>query len=1039
MTLAEISIRRPVFAWMLMSALIIFGAICFNRLGVSLLPDVEIPTITVTIDWPGAAPEVVETEIVDRVEQALVSVSGIRNINSTMRQGQAQLILELNVGRNVDAAMLEVQSNLNRIVLPQDVEKPQILKINPSDQEIIWMGLTSDTRSLRDLTVYAERYLRDQFQILPGVGQIVMSGFAERNLRVWVDPEKLKAYELTILDVQNALRTQHIEQAAGAIENSDREITIRMMGEGLSPEAVGEILIAQRGGQPIFNPSIKIRDVARVEDGLNDLRSISKIDGRRGAGIGIRKQRGANSVEVARVVRERKAEIEKNLPKDIQLQLNYDESVFTTEAVHETTFTLILSAILTALVCWLFLGSLSSTFNVVMSIPTSVLGTFMIMYFCGFTLNLFSLLALSLSIGIVVDDAIMVLENIVRHYEMGKDRMQAALDGAREITFAAVAATLAVIAVFLPIGLVEGVVGKFLFEFGITLCAAVALSLVEAITLTPMRCSQFLSIQRNNAMTRGMDSLMTRLSSAYGVSLVFCLRHRILIVAALTLFFIGSMFLAQFIPGEQSPAQDQSTIMVKFETPIGSSLESTAKKLEEFEKYVMARPEVNTYFLAVGSFMNGTVNSGISFVSLKPRSERKLSQQQLIEIFRRDLAKIEGLKSLLIDLSKGGPDGGLGFPINFSMQGPSLEVLKEQMDKLIKQGTDEKIIVDADTNFKTGQPELRIFIDRDKASARGVTVEAVSQSIQAAFGGIKMGKFTNEDRRYDVRIRLEPSQRLKVDDLRKLTVRNLHGELLPIMDVITFEEVNTSQVIARRNRERSITLDANPHPGVADNVAIARLEAIARENLPEGYRLIPSDASQRNKEFFQQVSFALILGVVVAYMVLASQFNSYGHPFIILLAMPFALSGAFIGLLVFGQTLNLFSFIGLVLLMGIVKKNSILLVEFTNQWREREGATVRESLLKACPIRLRPILMTSTATICAAIPPALALGPGAESRVPMAITIICGTFVSTVGTLFIVPCVYSLFEDLKAWGRPPDLGSNPHRLVPDAPTDQIRV
>lgn len=997
-----------------MSALIIFGAICFGRLGVSLLPDVEVPNILIQVTWPGAAPEVMETEVVDQMEQALVNVSGIKNLNSTIFQGSANISLEFYPGRNADAALLEVQTNITRVRLPREVDDPLIFKTGPSDQEIMWLGISSETWSLLDLTVYAERFLRDKFQILPGVGQLLLSGFAERNLRVWVDHDKLAGYELTILDVQNALRTQHIEQAAGLLENNRQEINVRLMGEGMTAKEVGEILIKQRGGQPIHNAQIRIADVAVVQDGLNDVRSISKIDGTRGGGIGFRKQRGANSIEVADNIKKTLEELRPSLPKEVKIGVNYDESRFTRESVEETEFTLILSAVLTALICWLFLGSLSSTFNVVMSIPTSILGSFMILYFLGFTLNLFTLLALSLAIGVVVDDAIMVLENIVRHYEMGKDRVQAAIDGAKEITGPAVAATLAIVAVFLPIAFVEGVVGQFLFQFGVTISAAVALSLVEAITLTPMRCSQFLSVQRNNPLTRGVDAIIKSLTESYRAVLPYCLHHRFLILIGFIVAFGASLWVATRVPGEFSPAQDQGTLFVKYETPVGSSLAYTEERIREAEKIIKGLPETRTYFLAVGSFFDGNVNSGIMFVDMKPKEERSRTQQQVMEALRPEMEKIPDLKSFLVDLSKGGPEGGLGFPITFSLQGPSLDVLKKESARLIEWMKAENLAVDLNTDFKDGQPELRVYIDRAAAAARGVTVLDVSDTIAAAIGGVREGKFTNDDRRYDVRIRLLPEERERVEDLNQLTVRNIHGEVIPVKDVVRWEEVSSLQVIARRNRERSITITGNPAPGVAENTAMARIKEHALQTLPTGYRLLPSQAAETNEKFGRDIMLALGLGILVAYMILAAQFNSFGQPFLILLAMPFALSGAALGLFAFGQTWNLYSFIGLILLFGIVKKNSILLVEFTDKQRE-EGLDPEAALLKACPIRLRPVLMTSFATMAAAVPPALALGPGAESRIPMALTILCGSAVSMLATLFIVPCCYSLLESFKAW------------------------
>jgi HAE1 family hydrophobic/amphiphilic exporter-1 len=1016
MSLTEISVRRHVFAWMLMSALIIFGAICFGRLGVSLLPDVDVPNILVQVTWPGAAPEVMETEVVDQIEQALVNVSGIKNLNSTIFQGSANISLEFYPGRNADAALLEVQTNISRVRLPREVDDPLISKTGPNDREIMWLGVSSDTWSLTELTVYAERFLRDKFQILPGVGQLILSGFAERNLRVWVDHAKLAEYELTVLDVQNALRTQHIEQAAGLLENERTEINVRLMGEGMTPAQVGDILIKQRGGQPIHNAQIRISDVATIEDGLNDVRSISKIDGVRGGGLGFRKQRGANSIAVADRIKSTLAEIRPTLPPEVKITINYDESKSTREFVEETEFTLILSAILTALICWLFLGSLSSTFNVVMSIPTSVLGSFMILYFLGFTLNLFTLLALSLAIGVVVDDAIMVLENIVRHYEMGKDRVQAAIDGTREITGPALASTLAIIAVFLPIAFVEGVVGQFLFQFGVTISAAVALSLVEAITLTPMRCSQFLSVQRTSPLTRGIDAFIKFLTDRYRAILPYCLHHRFLILLGFAAAFGASLWVATKIPGEFSPAQDQGILFIQYETPVGSSLAHTEERIREAEKIIQARPETNTYFLAVGRFFSGNINNGIMFVDLVPRNQRDKSQQQLMQELRPQMEKIEGLKTFLVDLSKGGPEGGLGYPITFSIQGPSLDVLKSESARLIEWMKSEKLATDLNTDFKDGQPELRVFIDREAAAARGVLVRDISDTIAAAIGGVREGKFTNDDRRYDVRIRLQPEERQRVEDLNILTVRNIHGEIVPVKDVVRWEETNSLQVIARRNRERSITITGNPAPGVSENEVMARVKQHALETLPTGYRLLPSQTAETNEKFGRDMMMALSLSVLIAYMILAAQFNSFGQPFLILLAMPFALSGAALGLYFTGQTWNLYSLIGLLLLFGIVKKNSILLVEFTDQMMRR-GDDPESALLKACPIRLRPVLMTSFATMAAALPPSLALGPGAESRIPMGLTILCGSAVSMLATLFIVPCCYSLLESFKAWVR----------------------
>jgi hydrophobe/amphiphile efflux-1 (HAE1) family protein len=1035
MTLSEIAIRRPVFAWMLMTALIIFGAISFNRLGVSLFPDIEAQSININVTWPGAAPEVMETEVVDRLEQALVSVVGVKEISSSMRQGIANITLELYPGTNVDAALLEVQSGISRVRLPDQADRPVITRNSPSDNPIMWIGVNSDVLSLAELITYADLNFRDQFQTLPGVGEIILSGFAERNLRVWIDREKLQQYELTALDVQRALESEHIEVAAGYLENERKEVNLRVMGEGLTVEQVGEILITQRGGRPIYNTTIRLRDVARIEDGLNDVRRLSKIGldktiygqkygGRmkegeqivsfRGIGLGIRKLPGANAVAVGDAVIKKVEEIRARLPETINMQVNFDQNVFTREAVHETEFTLIVAAVLTSLVCWLFLGSWTSTLNVILAIPTSVLGTFIIMYFSGFTLNFFTLLALSLSIGVVVDDAIMVLENIVRHKEMGKSSWRAALDGAREITFPALAATFAIVAIFFPLAFTSGIIGKFLYQFAVTFSAAVLLSYVEAITLTPMRCSQFLQVARVNFLTRLVDAVLHGVAVVYRGALERALRHPVWVLFVGLVAFVASLGIFRWVPKEFSPAQDQSIIFVRFQTPVGSSLEFTQKKMEEVEAYLKRRADTLRYFIAVGGFGGGEVNTGIAFVTLVPPSQRALRQQEVIEEYRRDLNKIDELFAQPVDLSRSGfTGGGRDLPIQFSLQGPNYGVLKELTDRLMETMRTEKIAVDIDTDFKLGQPEWHIIPDRVAAAQRGVTMEALGRTLSVAIGGVRAGKFTNDARRYDVRIKLEKEQRQALEDVLSLKVRNLYGELVEVREVVKVEEKDSLQVITRRNRERAIRISANNAPGVSQSEALRLIEKKASEILPPGYRIVLSDNAQAFKEAFSELSFTLILGVVIAYMVLASQFNSFVHPFTILLTMPFSVSGAFVALYLSGQTFNIYSFIGLILLMGIVKKNGILLVEFTNVSRIRDGLGLVEAILRAGVVRLRPIVMTSFTTIVAALPAALALGPGAESRIPMAVTVIGGVLVSTVFTLFVVPCAYRVL----AWSE----------------------
>jgi HAE1 family hydrophobic/amphiphilic exporter-1 len=1027
-SLADFSIRRPVFAWMLMAALIIFGAIGLSRLGVSEQPDVDFPVLTINATWSGAAPEVMETEIVDKIEEGVISTEGVRDVTSQIQQGQASITLEFDIDRNIDAALTEVQSKLSDVELPAGADQPTIIKSNPEDQPILLLSASSATRDLHALTEYLELNVVDKLKILPGVGEVTLAGYQQRNLRVWVDNDKLKQYQLTMLDVKSALETEQVEEAAGYIENSSNEFNVRTMGEGATPEAVGDIRIKKRGGESIYDSNIRIHDVARVDDGLEDIRHLAIVHGKPGIGIGVKKQHGANSVAVADAVKERLAELRDELPPDIKIAVNFDSSTFIKDAIHETEFTLFLSAVVTGVVCFLFLGSLSSTLNVLLSVPTSVMGTFLILYFMGFTLNFFTLLGLSLAVGIVVDDAIMVLENIVRHLEMGKSRVLAARDGAREITFAALAATIAVVAIFLPVAFMSGIIGRYFFQFGITISAAVLLSLVEAITVTPMRCSQFMG-DVDNPYARWAARRFDVLGRLYHRVLTTCLNFRVAVVLISLAVFALSLFLANTLPKEFLPRQDQSAFLIRIQTPVRSSITFTEGKLVQAEAILRRHPEIDHFFSAIGGFTSdtgaadgavtdGQVNSALVYVTLKPKSARALGQFQLMDQLRREFAQIPDMTAVPQDLAAHDFVAGRGFPIELNLRGPDYHVLEQKSAAIIAQMQKTGDFRDIDTDFRNGMPEIRIYPDRALATLSGVSVDTIANTVQAAIGGAVQGQFTNKDRRYDVRLRLEGGERVDPADILKLDVRTDYNELIPISGVMKMQTVSTYQTIARRLRERSITIYANVAPGRSQAECLDRAEAIAKQNLPVGYRVFLSGGAQTFRETFTSLFFALWLGIIVSYMVLASQFNSFIHPLAVLLSLPFSVSGAFFALLLTGQSLNLYSLIGLVLLMGIVKKNSILLVEFANQKRFVDGLPLREALLFAGPVRLRPILMTSLATLAAAVPPALALGPGAESRIPMAITVIGGVIVSTFFTLLVVPCAYSLLARLESKRHP---------------------
>lgn len=1028
MILSDLSIKKPVFAWMLMIGLIAFGAVGFDRMGVSQLPDVDFPVLTVSIDWEGAAPEVIETEITDVIEDAVMSVQGIQEVSSTSRQGNARVTLEFDLSKDIDVALQEVQSKLAQAqrLLPREADPAVVSKSNPEDQPIMWLAVSGD-KPRRDLMEYVRDNVRDRFTTVPGVAEVFLGGYVEPNLRVWLDAEKLRERELAAEDILRAIEAQHAEVPAGRIETGRQELNVRVLGEAGTVDEFRRIILPARSGSPIYR-TIRLGDVAVVEDGLADVRRISRVNGVSAVGLGIRKQRGANAVAVAKAVKERMDAVRKDLPAGLTIGVNFDTTRFIEESVHELVTTLVLAAVLTSLVCWVFLGSFSSALNVILAIPTSIIGAFILLYFFGFTLNTFTLLGLSLCVGIVVDDAIMVLENIVRHREDGQSRVKAALVGAREITFAALAATVAILAIFVPVIFMKGIMGKFLYQFGVTLSVAVSLSLLEALTLAPMRCSQFLEVGHSTALGRWVDGAMAALARVYERSLHVVLAWRWGVVGGATVVFLLSMGLAKSLKKEFVPSQDQSRFLIRVQTALGTSLEVTDAAMRRVEEVLAARPEVEKYFGAVGGFGGGDVNSGVMFVTMKPKGQRPLaepfprpaSQADLINHLRGQLKKIDGVQRVSVqDLSQSGFTSQRGFPVEFTLRGRDFEKMGKVADDLMEKMQASGLMVDVDTDYRLGMPEVRVAPDREKANERGVTVASIANTINAMIGGVRAGKYTRGGKRYDIRVRLADADRRRPQDIGKIFVRNNRGELVRLSDVSALIEKPTLLTITRRNRERAIGVFANVAPGKSQGEALAHIESLSR-SLPEGMRVVFSGSSQTFKESFQSLVFALVLGIFVAYMVLGAQFNSFVHPFTVLLALPFSVTGAFIALKLTGITLNIYSMIGLLLLMGIVKKNSILLVEFTNE-RRKLGKDVRTALLEACPVRLRPILMTSVSTIAGAVPAALALGAGAETVRPMAVVVIGGMIASTVLTLFVVPAAYSLLARLQSHRHDKDL------------------
>ncbi|MCX7806208.1 MAG: efflux RND transporter permease subunit, partial [Planctomycetota bacterium] len=936
-------------------------------------------------------------------------------------QGSAYVTAEFVPEKDIDVAFQEGQARVsaNMRLLPNDIDPPTISKTNPEDYPILWVTLVG-MRSQRFLSEYAKNVLRDRFLTVPDTGDVMMGGYLDRNLRIWIDPVRLQALGVTADDVIRAVGREHVEMPAGLLEGSLREANVKVEGEALDTAQWRRLLIAERNGAPIY-----LGDVAVIEDGFADLRRVARVDGIPAQGLGIIKQRGANAVKVADECMKRIAELNATMPEDMKILVRFDQTRFIREAYGETMFTLAMAVLLTAFVCWLFLGSLSSTLNVVLAIPVSVFGTFAVIYFCGFTLNLFTLLALSLSIGLVVDDAIMVLENIYRHAEMGKDKVAASREGAEQVTFAALCATLAIVAIFMPVLFMPGTMGKYFYQFGMVLSAAVMISLLEALTLAPMRCSQFLRVgSRGNILERAVGRFFDALAAAYGFVLRAILGRRPLkyaVLSAATAIFLASLSLLRKLPMEEVPAQDQGMYMVRIEAPVGASLEYTDDATRKVEDILRARGEIEAVFAMVGGW-GGEGNEATIFVTMKDRKDRPrradgrpMTQQDSINDVRAAVNVFPGVFIYIRDPSKQGltQQRGGSMPVGFTIRGPDWEKLGEISEKFREEMTASGKMVDAMSDYKVGMPEVRIIPNREKTLAHNVDVQSLGATIQALVGGTRIARFSYQGRRYDVRVRLLREGRLRPEDIGNLYVRNRNGEPIKIADVADISIRPAFQTIRRVNRSRAVTLGANTAPGASQAEAIEEVRNIARRILPEGYELVLAGSARSAEESAAALLFAFLGGVVVAYMVLASQFNSFLHPFTILLSLPFSLTGALLALHFTGQSLNVFSAIALILLAGIVKKNSILLVDFANQLRAG-GKGYDEALKEACPIRLRPILMTSVATIAGAVPGALALGPGGELRIPMSVAVIGGVAVSTLLTLLVVPCFYSVAEDWRS-------------------------
>jgi len=962
--------------------------------------------------------------VVDSVEDALTTIEGVKSISSRSQLGQASITLEFELERDINAALQDVQAKVAQAQrrLPVNVEPPVISKTNPDDNPILWLALTYDKNDLKFMMTYARDYLKDRFSTISGVGDVFLGGYVAPQLRVWVQHEALKKNNITVNDIIDAIQSEHVETPGGVVETEKKNYNVRTYGTAKSVEEFKDIVISKRAGQQMADPTrfLRLGQVSRVEEGLDEIERLSRFQGQRALGIGVRKQRGANAVQVAQAVKKQLLEIQKDLPEGMEIHVNFDSTKFIEQSVHELNKHLIIAIILTSLICWVFLGSWAATFNVILAIPTSILGAFIGLYFLGFTLNTFTLLGLTLAIGIVVDDAIMVLENIFRYNQLGNNRIRSAILGSREIAFAAMAATAAVIAIFLPVVFMKGIIGKFFMQFGVAISLAVAFSLLESLTITPMRSAMMLSnIKRTSTLGLFFETTMSFLEKIYHRTLKWSLKHRWIVLFSSLLLFVFSLMLIKVIKKEMSPSLDQSLFMVRLSLPQGSSLKYTDQQTRLAEAWFKTRPEVRAVYASVGGFGGGasSSNSSMMFVTLKEKSDRPkdpeknkvLSQEEIMGLARQNLSKIPDISPVVIDLSMRGFSSGKGFPIEFKIVGPNWEKLAQKNFTMIEKMKSSGLMVDVESNYDLGLPEIGLYPDRDVAASHGLSMTNIGKTVNSLIGGVIVGQYIKDGRRYDIRLMIEKNEN-PMNKINSLSVGNVRANLIPLENVISIKNQSSLQSIQRINRQRAITITANLAPGISQTDAASFITKESEALVENGYRIEMEGASKSNKESLMGLLFAMGMGFLVAYMILGAQFNSFLDPISVMMALFFSITGAFLALKITNQSLNMYSMIGILLLMGIAKKNSILLVEFTNQIRHQKKLKVRDALEEACPIRLRPILMTSLSTVAGALPSAMAMGAGAESYRPMAIAIIGGVLVSTVLTLYVVPVVYLLLE-----------------------------
>ena len=1007
MTLPELAVRRRVLAAMLSAVLVLFGLISYQRLGVDRFPDVDFPIVSVTTLLPGADPLIVDASLTSVIEEAVNGIPGLDRIQSLSSPGVSLVVATFELGKDRDVAFDEVQARVSQVLhrLPEEAEPPVVSKVLVGGAPILWLALQGD-RTLQQLQQYARNVLKPRLETIDGVGEVQIGGERRRTIRVEVDPERLAAHGLTASDLVRAFAAEHLQLPAGFVVRGATERLLRLDLEFHTPQALEALVVAHRPGRPV-----RLGDVARVVDGLADARQLARYNGRPAVGLGIVKVSGANTVAIVDEVRRRlHEEILPALPPGMSLEVATDDSTFIRRMVAALQEHLLLGTLAAAAAVWLFLRSLRSTLIIATAVPVSLLGAVAVMHFAGYTFNTMTLLALLLLIGVVVDDAIVVLENVHRHRErLDPDPVSAALRGTREVVFAVLAATLSLVAIFGPVIFMGGIIGRFFESFAVVVTVGVLVSWLVSMTLTPMLCSRYLQVrQAEGPVQRLLHRLWDTLEGGYRRLLAAALRHRWAMVGLTVAVTAASGWLFLQVGKTFVPEEDEGRFMVIFKTPLGASLDYTVDRLEAVERALAAQPGVAGYFTAIGLGAQGQVNQGFAFVRLAPREERARSQEAIMADVRQALEAIPGVQAFAMRVPI--VTGTRGEPLQFSLRGPRLEEVARLAQAMRERLARVPGIGRLDLDLQLDLPEIVPRIDRDRAARLGIPAREIGLALRVLAGGLDVAKYNDvpgDGRRYDIRLKAAEGSLQGPEDLARLHVRAADGSLVRLDTVVRLEETLGPAVIGRDDLQYAALFFASPTIPLAD--AVAAVEEAARELLPPGYTVAFQGQAEEFGKTAGYMAFAFVTALVLLYMVLASQFDSYLQPLVIMMAQPLAMAGGVAALWLTGHTLNIYSMIGMVLLVGLVAKNGILLVDFANQHRQR-GLGIDEALREACPLRLRPVLMTSLTVILVLLPTALGMGAGADTNAPLAVAVIGGMASSTLLTLVVVPAVYSLTE-----------------------------